>query len=195
MGALRGAHAPFSARGSSERHVCNARRRTGQASTAGDCSRALISAFSGTTGLVVKIVLLSLIERVRGLGDLRAHRRGATGSPSSSSSLATVLLDFIYLLPRRWTLPLKFLVPGTVFLLGFQVIPILYTIQVAFTNYSTGHIATKSDAITQIKVTSLQPPANGRSYTMAAARDSSGNLVLILQDDTSRRTTSARRRG
>ena len=40
----------------------------------------LISAFSGTTGLVVKIVLLSHRQRVRGLGDLRARRRRATGS-------------------------------------------------------------------------------------------------------------------
>ena len=62
--------------------------------------------------------------------------------------------------------------------------PIVYTVEVAFTNYSTGHITTKADAIQQIKLDSLQPPANGKQYTMAAARDAGGKLVLILSDDT-----------
>ena len=61
--------------------------------------------------------------------------------------------------------------------------PIVYTIEVAFTNYSTGHITTKADAIRQIKLTTLQPPPGGKQYTMGAARDGDGKLVLILRDD------------
>src|SRR5207249_609516 len=57
--------------------------------------------------------------------------------------VATLLIDLVYLAPRRKTLPLKFLIPGTVFLIGFQIIPILFTIDVAFSNYSTGHILTQ----------------------------------------------------
>ena len=142
----------------------------------------------------MKIVLLSLMNAFAGWAIYVLITRGHWIAVIVLI-LATLLLDVIYLLPRHWTMPLKFLVPGTVFLIGFQVIPILYTIQVAFTNYSTGHVVTKSDAITQIKVTSLQPPANGRSYTMAAARDSSGNLVLILQDDTSHKNFVGTQKG
>ena len=154
----------------------------------------LISAFSGTTGLVVKIVLLSLMNAFAGWSIYVLITRSHWVAVIVLIA-ATLLLDAIYLIPQRWTLPLKFLVPGTVFLIGFQVIPILYTFQVAFTNYSTGHVITKSDAITQIKVTSLQPPANGRSYTMAAAKDSSGNLVLVLQDDTSHKNFVGTQKG
>src|SRR5207253_2663549 len=50
-------------------------------------------------------------------------------------------------------------------------------------NYSTGHITSKSDAIRQIELITLAPPASGKVYTAAAARDSGGNLVLILSDD------------
>ena len=85
-------------------------------------------------------------------------------------ALATLAIDVVYLGPRS-AVPLKFLVPGTVFLIAFQVIPIIYTVQVAFTNYSTGHILTKADAVKQIELTSLQPPANGKTYTMAVAQD------------------------
>ena len=70
----------------------------------------------------------------------------------------TAAIDFIYLAPHRGTLPLKFLVPGTIFLLAFQIVPIIYTIEVALSNYSTGHIISKADAIQQIKINSLQQP-------------------------------------
>ena len=76
---------------------------------------------------------------------------------------ATAAIDVVYLLPRRWTLPLKFLIPGTVFLLAFQVVPIIYTIEIAFSNYSTGHVISKAAAIEAIKINSLQPPANGQA--------------------------------
>jgi arabinogalactan oligomer/maltooligosaccharide transport system permease protein len=96
---------------------------------------------------------------------------------------ATAAIDCVYLAPRTWTIPAKFLVPGTVFLIGFQLVPIAYTIGVAFTNNSTGHILTKPEAIAAIKVNSLEPPPNGQQYTMAPARDSEGKLVLLLRDD------------
>jgi len=142
-----------------------------------------IAAFSGAPGMVVKIVLLSLVNA------LAAWAAFVLIDNSKWIALvvtvaATALIDAIYLLPRDWTIPAKFLVPGTLFLIGFQIIPILYTVSVAFTNYSTGHIGSKSEAIAAIKVNSLEPPPNGRQYTMAAARTSDGKLVLILRDDT-----------
>ena len=143
-----------------------------------------IAAFSGTPGRVIKLVILSLTNALAVWA--------AYVLIDSSRWIALVLLiavtvavDVVYLAPRRWTLPAKFLVPGTIFLLGFQFVPIVYTIEVAFSNYSTGHIASKSEAITQIKLNSLEPPANGKQYEMAPARDDSGKLVLILHDDTS----------
>ena len=59
----------------------------------------------------------------------------------------------------------------TIFLLAFQVVPIAYTINVAFTNYSTGHILTKSEAIDGILTNTLAPPADGKSFLMTPARD------------------------
>src|SRR5262245_7636717 len=61
---------------------------------------------------------------------------------------ATAGIDLVYLPPPAY--PAKFLIPGTVFLLAFQVAPILYTINVAFDRYSTGHVSSKHDAIVAI---------------------------------------------
>ena len=68
-------------------------------------------------------------------------------------------------------------------MIAFQVVPILYTVNVAFTNYSTGHILSKDQAIVGIKGNSLAPPPDGKSYLMAPARDADGALVLLLVDE------------
>ena len=73
--------------------------------------------------------------------------------------------------------------PATVFLIGFQLIPIVYNADVAFSNWSTGHNLTKEEAIQTIEETSLAQPANGAFYTMTPARDESGNLTLLLVEE------------
>src|SRR5437870_5406234 len=136
----------------------------------------LVAAFSGTRGLTVKIVLLALANALAGWSAAVLADKGRW-IPLGVLVAATLAIDGIYLARRR-TVPLKFLVPGTIFLLAFQVAPIIYTVNVAFTNYSTGHILSKKEAIRGIQVNSLQAPANGQTYSMAPARDASGKLVL-----------------
>jgi arabinogalactan oligomer / maltooligosaccharide transport system permease protein len=97
--------------------------------------------------------------------------------------VTTLAIDAVYL--ARRALPLKFLVPGLLLLIAFHVIPIAYTVSVAFTKYATGHILSKDEAIAAIKSNSLTPPENGKSYVMAPARDADGKLVLLLVDEDS----------
>jgi arabinogalactan oligomer/maltooligosaccharide transport system permease protein len=140
-----------------------------------------VAAFSGRTGYAVKIALLCASNALAAWAVyvLISHHRW----PAVIVLIAaTALIDYVYLAPRTWTLPAKFLIPGTVFLIGFQVVPILYTINVAFSNYSIGHIQTKSQAIDAIKINSLDQLPNSRQFDMAVARNSSGNLVLLLHD-------------
>ena len=120
--------------------------------------------FSGPVGLAIKIFLLAIDERARGLGRDRARRRGEVAAVAVLA-VTTILIDVAYL--SRRALPLKFLIPGTVLMIAFQVIPIFYTVNVAFTNYSTGHILSKDEAIVGIKGNSLAPPPDGKSYLMA----------------------------
>jgi arabinogalactan oligomer/maltooligosaccharide transport system permease protein len=145
-----------------------------------------ISIFSGTVGIVLKIVFLSLVNAfaVWAAVVLIDHEKWKA---VAVLALATVALDAIYLV-KRWTLPLKFLIPGTLFLLAFQVIPVAYTVNVAFTNYSTGHILSRSEAVASIKDNALTESAGGASYSMAPLRDDDGTLVLALLDEDSGRT-------
>ncbi|MBA3365064.1 MAG: ABC transporter permease subunit [Actinobacteria bacterium] len=153
----------------------------GAAAAARSLPSRLMTAFSGPVGLAVKIVLLGIVNALALWAGVVLAGEGnwlAVGV----LVLTTLAIDAIYLL-RRGTLPLKFLIPGTIFLLAFQVVPIAYTINVAFTNYSTGHILSKSEAIEGINRNSLEPPADGKTYVMAPARDEDGELVLLLVDE------------
>jgi arabinogalactan oligomer/maltooligosaccharide transport system permease protein len=143
----------------------------------------LIAVFSGTVGLAVKVVFLGAVNA---LAIWAAAVLAGEGRWIAVAVLgaATAGIDLAYLSPRR-LVPLKFLVPGTVFLIAFSVVPIAYNVNVAFTNWSTGHLLTKEEAIGAIQESTLAPPVDGRSYVMAAARDADGELVLILVDETS----------
>ena len=155
-------------------------RFTAASSAAKSLPTRAIAFFSGPVGFGVKIALLAIVNAlaVWALYVLFDHQKWVAAGVLIA---ATLFIDAVYLGQRRW-IPAKFLIPGTIFLIAFQIIPILYTVDVAFTNYSTGHILTKPQAIEQIQQTSLAPADNGKTYTMAPATDASGNLVAILVD-------------
>jgi arabinogalactan oligomer/maltooligosaccharide transport system permease protein len=137
----------------------------------------LVAAFSGTPGLALKLFFLALVNAIAIWAAVILADRSKW--PALGVLVATTaVIDAIYL--ARRAMPAKFLIPGTILLLAFQVVPIAYTINIAFTNYSTGHILTKSQAIEGIKNVSLAPPVNGQTYAMAPARDADGHLVLVL---------------
>jgi len=145
-------------------------RLTAASSAARSLPSRAIAFFSGPVGLGVKVTLLALMNAlsVWALVVLVDHKKW----PAVAVLVAvTALLDLIYLSARR-AIPAKFLVPGTVFLVAFQIIPVIYTVQVAFTNYSTGHLLTKPQAVTQVLQNAFEPSANGRTAA-AISRSSS----------------------
>ena len=145
-----------------------------------------LPAFSGTVGLVIKFVLLAITNAIGLWGGIGFLTNGNTIAGLCVLA-ATVAIDLLYLVPSRGLVPVKFLIPGTVFLIGFQLIPIVYNASVAFSNWSTGHNLTKEEAIQTIQETSLAQPPNGAFYTMTPARED-GTLVLLLVDQASGKT-------
>jgi arabinogalactan oligomer/maltooligosaccharide transport system permease protein len=140
----------------------------------------IVATFSGPLGLGLKIALLSVVNAIAVWAAvvLVDHSKWIA---LAVLVVVTAAIDVVYFLPRA--VPLKFLLPGTFFLLAFQVVPVIYTVDVAFTNWSTGHILVKSEAIQGVKRNSLEQSANGRSFLMAPVRTSSGGLALLLVDE------------
>ena len=152
----------------------------------------LISTFSGPAGRAVKLVLLSLVNAIVVWAAIILAQESKWPALVVLAA-ATVAIYVAYLSKRA--IPLKFLIPGTVFLVAFQAIPIAYMVNVAFQQYSVGHILTKSEAIHAIEQNSLAEPPNGKTYTMTPAKDASGGLVLLLIDDASGKAFLGTRKG
>ena len=135
-----------------------------------------------TGGLLAKIALLAVITAIAvwlAIPLLAAEM----WVPLILVVLTTIALYVIYLQPRH--IPIKYLVPGTIFLLLFQVIPVIFTVSTAFTNFGDGHRGTKEEAITSIESGSVQQVPGSAEYvlTIAAERDPAvGVLVYLLVD-------------
>jgi arabinogalactan oligomer/maltooligosaccharide transport system permease protein len=137
---------------------------------------------SSPLGLVLKILALGALAAVAVWGALPLIN---TGSWIALAVLAavTLLAFYVYLSPRA--IPLKYLLPGTVFLIAFQVLPVLYTVSTAFTNFSDGHRGSKDDAVVAIEGASVQQVPGSATYTLTIATDgdpASGDLVFLLAD-------------
>ncbi|NUT36166.1 MAG: ABC transporter permease subunit [Hamadaea sp.] len=92
-------------------------------------------------------------------------------------AVVSALVAALYL-TRRF-IPAKYLLPGTVFLVLFQVLPILYTISTSVTNFGDGHRGSKDDAVVAIQSTSLKQVDGAPEYALSPAlRD--GDLVFLL---------------
>ncbi|GAA3470823.1 ABC transporter permease subunit [Nonomuraea roseola] len=95
----------------------------------------------------VKYVVLGVVDAlaVHGLVVLGGQR---SWWMFAALLLGTVAVNAVYL--SRRAVPAKYLAPGVVLLLVYQVYVVLYTGYAAFTNYGDGHNGTKQDAVSAI---------------------------------------------
>jgi arabinogalactan oligomer / maltooligosaccharide transport system permease protein len=98
------------------------------------------------------------------------------------SIIALLTINIVYLSSRA--VPLKYLLPGTLFLLVFALYPVVYTVYNSTTNYGTGNNLTKSQAIGQIEQQSIGSTEDAIRYDLQilAEGDVSGTLAFLLSD-------------
>ncbi len=131
------------------------------------------------SGFFVKLILMAAVNAV-GLYVIVA---AFTAQAWLIFALMTVLLlavDYIYFSKR--TLALKYLAPGLVFLLVFQIFVILYTGYVAFTNYGHRHTLDKSAAITSLMLQNTRRVEGSAQYPLVVV-EKDGNLGFAVLDD------------
>ena len=97
-----------------------------------------------TLGTIVKILLLGMVAAIAVFSILPLIE-GKHWLGVGIVVVTTLVLFYIYLSPR--VIPAKYLIVGTLFLIAFQVLPIVYTMTTAFTNFGDGHRGTKEEAI------------------------------------------------
>lgn len=134
------------------------------------------------TGLAVKVVLLGLTA---GIALWAAFPLVGAEAWTGLAVLLIVTAALFYLYLTRRHVPAKYLVPGTLFLIAFQILPVLYTASTAFTNLGDGHRGSKQDAITSIQTASVTQVPGSTEYNLSIATTgdpATGPLVFLVTD-------------
>lgn len=129
-------------------------------------------------GTLAKVVLLGLTDAFA-VYVLIALFLNEKWTVLAVAALVTLLINWIYL--RRGGLPAKYLAPGVLFLVVFQVFVVVYSGYVAFTNYGDGHNSTKADAISAIQLTAQKRVPDSPSYQVSVV-EKDGELALLVTD-------------
>ncbi|HEX5595320.1 MAG TPA: ABC transporter permease subunit, partial [Micromonosporaceae bacterium] len=147
------------------------------------------------TGLAVKVVLLGLVV---GIAVWAAFPLIETRAWVGLAVLAATTGALCYLYLTRRHIPAKYLVPGTLFLLAFQVFPILYTASTAFTNFGDGHRGSKQEAIVAIQTASVVQLPGSIEYALTVATTgdpATGPLVFLVTDPATNNVSVGDERG
>lgn len=134
--------------------------------------------------LSIKIVTLGLLDAVTIWAVVTLLLQSKFGF-AAALVIGSALINYVFISDR--TYPVRYMVPGLIFLFAFVVYPIGYTFYISFTNYGTGHILSKQQAIRNIESQYFQPE-DPVSYSFNAYMDGEGNIRLILKSNKSNKT-------
>lgn len=139
-------------------------------------------ATSWRPGFVVKLILMALVNA---LGIYIIFTAFGQGSWLLGGLMVALLLfiDWVYFSKR--TLALKYLTPGLVFLLVFQVFTIVYTGYIAFTNYGHQHTLDKPKAINALLLQNNFKRVEGSPQypLMLVQKDGELGFAVIADDE------------
>jgi arabinogalactan oligomer / maltooligosaccharide transport system permease protein len=95
--------------------------------------------------------------------------------------LITIMINYIFLNPGAY--PMRWMAPGLAFMLLISIYPIAFSFYISFTNYGTGHLLPKRQAIDVLEQRKFLPET-GRTFNYTAFTNETGELALwIIQQD------------
>lgn len=127
-------------------------------------------------GFVAKLVLMALVNA---LGVWIALSAWGIGSYGILSAMVAILVAVNWVYFSRRALPMKYILPGLVFLFVFQIFVVVYTVFVAFTNYGDGHNSTKQDAIDFLLIDNERRVEGSDAYPVTVV-ERGGELGLAI---------------
>ena len=131
-------------------------------------------------GIVAKIVMLGLVDAFA-VYVMMMLFISESWPVLGVAAFITLAVNWIYL--RKGGLPAKYLAPGVIFLLIFQVFVVLFSGYIAFTNYGDGHNSTKSDAISAIQLTAQKRVPDSPAYKTAVLEHNNQLFLLFTNPD------------
>ena len=129
-------------------------------------------------GFYVKLVLMLLVNALGVYGIMASYGQEEWGV-LVFLVVTLVVVNYVYFSKRA--IPAKYLVPGLIFLIVFQIYVMVNTAYVAFTNYGDGHNDAKGPAITQIMKTADRRVGDTATYPVTVL-DRDGQMAFAIVD-------------
>lgn len=141
---------------------------------------------TGTTKVLPLIVKIAGLGLIAGLTIAITPQLIATQDWVFLGILWVILGLLVAVYATKRAIPLKYLVPGSIFLALFVVFPILMTFQLSFTNYGDGTRNTKEVTITRIIANSAVQTPNSRTFSLAVGTEgnaTTGPFTFFLVEE------------
>ncbi|TFD47216.1 ABC transporter permease subunit [Cryobacterium sp. Sr8] len=136
------------------------------------------AASAGLKAILVKIILLGLVDAIALYALFVLFAKGQW-IVFGLVLAVTLIVNWIYFSPGK--LPAKYLTPGVIFLVIFQIFAVGYTAYIGFTNYSTGHNSDKDQAVSALMSSALERVPDSPTYAVTVV-DRVGTLSLLVTD-------------
>ncbi|MGC4152482.1 MAG: ABC transporter permease subunit [Propionicimonas sp.] len=133
-------------------------------------------------GFALKLLLMCLINA---FGIYIVYAAFANQSWWVLAGMVVILLALNYTyFTNRFTLPAKYMLPGVIFLLVFQVFAVFFNGYIAFTNYGDGHrLGSPEEAAAFALLQDTKCVPGGAYYPMAAVRQEGEIFIAISKPD------------
>ena len=136
------------------------------------------AASGGLRTILIKMVLIGIVDAIA-LYAIFILALAGEWVVLGVVAVVTAVVNWIYFSRRK--LPAKYLTPGIIFLVLFQVFVVVYTGYIAFTNYGTGHNGSKEQAVSSLMAASLERVPDSPTYLVTVV-DQLGTLGLLVTD-------------
>lgn len=139
--------------------------------------------YSGGTpslrGTLAKIFILGIVDA--GVGFVLMILFGKEKYAFAIFFAAVALIvNWIYL--RRGGLPAKYLAPGVLLLLAFQVYVVVYSGYISFTNYGSFHNGSYTESLDAIQQAAVEPIEGATEYEIKVVRSTDGAIQFVAVD-------------
>lgn len=95
-------------------------------------------------------------------------------------ALSILAVAITYL--TKLSIPLKFFLPGLLFLAAFAIGPILYTLVMSGFQYQTGNYISKDQAIERVSALGVEADEDGTTFDVRVGRLDTGEVALLASD-------------
>ena len=130
-------------------------------------------------GTIIKIALLAVLDAITIFVTFILWMR-ELWIPVAIALVAMFVINWLYL--RRGGLPAKYLAPGVILLIAFQVYVLFFSAYTAFTNYGSFHNGDQNLAVSAIKAAGYGSVEGAPQYDVHLVTAADGNLNFLLTD-------------